>query len=143
MQGFFFYTLRNSLATPAGRVLLLSRRRSALSPGHAGSGKGLKGGYARGFQTGNDKKVSREPEMTTPRGGGALGSKDDDLGTALQAHFDPLLCAFLALCWLERSAIAPAKTRNVLLELVPRPGFEPGTFRLGGGRSIQLSYRGF
>ncbi len=29
-----------------------------------------------------------------------------------------------------------------LFGLVPRPGFELGTFRLGGGRSIQLSYRG-
>ncbi len=25
---------------------------------------------------------------------------------------------------------------------MPRPRFERGTFRLGGGRSIQLSYRG-
>ena len=26
--------------------------------------------------------------------------------------------------------------------MAPRPGFEPGTFRLGGGHSIRLSYRG-
>ena len=28
------------------------------------------------------------------------------------------------------------------LGLVPRAGLEPATFRLGGGRSIQMSYRG-
>ncbi len=30
----------------------------------------------------------------------------------------------------------------VAVELVPRAGVEPATFRLGGGRSILLSYRG-
>ena len=34
-------------------------------------------------------------------------------------------------------------TRTMLREgLVPRAGVEPATFPLGGGRSIQLSYRG-
>ena len=32
--------------------------------------------------------------------------------------------------------------RNLLILLAPRPGFEPGTCPLGGGRAIQLCHRG-
>ena len=37
--------------------------------------------------------------------------------------------------------LAENKSCKPLFWLVREPGFEPGTYRLGGGRSIQLSYK--
>lgn len=60
---------------------------------------------------------------------------DTDLASSIRQQGDLAVAAV-------RADLERALESNLRAQLVPRAGVEPATFPLGGGRSIQLSYRG-